>query len=187
MKNSGIYLIKNKKNNHKYIGKAKDINHRFHSHLWEAYAQKYKAYYYPLNCAIRKYGKENFELSILEYIDIEEYDKIAGEREQYWIEYYNTYNDKQHYNQTQGGEGISGFKHPHTQEWKKAHSERMIGKNNPQYGKHSNGKKVKCIETGEIFPSGRAAAKAMGLSPSVINEAIREGWKAKNYHWERIF
>ena len=35
----------------------------------------------------------------------------------------------------------------------------MKGFNNPQYGKHSNGKQVICVETQQIFPSGRAAAE----------------------------
>lgn len=183
---AGIYLIINKINNHKYIGKAKDIKNRWYHHLYEARKKGNKAYNYPLSKAIRKYGIENFDLIILENINQIEYDNISSEKERYWIAKYNTFNNRKDYNQTQGGEGICGIKKPHTKEWKQKHSERMKGFNNPQYGKHSNGKQVICVETQQIFPSGRAAAEWLGLSAKAVNEAIREGWKAGGYTWQRI-
>lgn len=154
--------------------------------MYEARKKGNKAYNYPLSKAIRKYGIENFDLIILENINQIEYDNISSEKERYWIAKYNTFNNRKDYNQTQGGEGICGIKKPHTKEWKQKHSERMKGFNNPQYGKHSNGKQVICVETQQIFPSGRAAAEWLGLSAKAVNEAIREGWKAGSYTWQRI-
>lgn len=53
----------------------------------------------------------------------------------------------------------------------------------------SNSKKIKCIETGETFPSYGKAVKWLGKSPTSIS-ALRRGvvkcGKAFNYHWELI-
>lgn len=54
----------------------------------------------PIHCAIREYGKANFELVLLE-TNVAKLN--AGSREQYYIKLYNT---KEHgYNQTHGGGG----------------------------------------------------------------------------------
>ena len=55
--------------------------------------------------AIQKYGKENFSVEVIEEID----SKYLNDREQYWISYYNSYNNG--YNLTRGGKtGIKPFK-----------------------------------------------------------------------------
>lgn len=57
-----------------------------------------REYNYPLSRGIRKYGKEEYELIIIENdLDPNQLD----EREKYWIDYYNTYWNG--YNQTIGG------------------------------------------------------------------------------------
>lgn len=67
----------------------------------------------------------------------------------------------------------------------------MTSKENCNYGTRNErtGEKrrlaVKCIETGEIYPSGRAAAKAVNCPPSSICnccKGIRK--RAGGYHWE---
>lgn len=60
----------------------------------------------------------------------------------------------------------------------------MQGKNNPQYGKHSNGKQILCIETNIIYPSARAAAKAVNRShTSIINACNKKGQnRSAGYH-----
>lgn len=93
-------MIRNKINDKKYIGQSIDIWYRYRNHLSESYNAQVnkKAYNMAIHKAIRKYGESNFELIVLEECSQEE----LNEREIYWIEYYDTYNDG--YNQTIGGD-----------------------------------------------------------------------------------
>lgn len=96
----------------------------------------------------------------------------------------------------------------HTEEWKKEKSEAMKGENNHFYGKkhseetrkkmsenHANvkggnspsAKKVKCVETGEIFPSAREAAEfAKVCKSSITNCTSGLSKTAGGYHWEKV-
>lgn len=93
----------------KYIGKTtKKENERWSDHNYEAYNKQNDDYNTILNRAIRKYGAENFTVQILEdNID----NNLLGEREQYWIKYYNTYflNNNHGYNMTHGGDGVTKY------------------------------------------------------------------------------
>ena len=103
---SGIYKIENKINHCIYIGKAKDIQSRQNQHKSEAKSGN-KAHLYN---AIRKYGIENFDFSIIEIMSLENYITNGSDREKYQIKYYNSYLDPKHYNETEGGEGVIGQK-----------------------------------------------------------------------------
>lgn len=47
-----------------------------------------------------------------------------------------------------------------------------------------NKRKVRCVETGEVFPSATDAAKTFGLrSSSSIIQAIKKGGRSGGYHW----
>lgn len=95
----GIYKITNLINQKSYIGKSKNIEERWKSHLrpssWAAQPNK------PLYRAFKKYGIQNFSFTVLE--ELLEYDKNSNEKEKYWIQYFNTY--KNGYNATLGGDG----------------------------------------------------------------------------------
>ena len=68
----------------------------------------------------------------------------------YWIKEFNS-KKPNGYNLADGGKGSKGCKH--TEEWKKTHSKRMEGKNNPMYGikrKHS----IETIEKMKISHTG---------------------------------
>lgn len=99
---NSIYQYINKLNGHMYIGLAKDPKRRFNDHLQASKNPNNKDYNLVLHKAIRKYGIENFEFNILED-DIESVEKMK-EREIYWIKFYNTYENKEHYNETPGGD-----------------------------------------------------------------------------------
>ena len=45
---------------------------------------------------------------------------------------------------------------------------------------------VRCVETGEIFPSLKAAADAVGSDTSKISRSISQGGRARGYHWEHV-
>ena len=105
----GIYKITNKINGHAYIGLSKNIEKRFADHKIKAFhSEKKDDLDKVLYKAFRKYGLDNFTFEIIEECSE---DKLK-EREIYWIDFYNTYKDRQHYNETPGGD-LPGFNTAH--------------------------------------------------------------------------
>lgn len=96
-----IYKYTNKINNHIYIGLTNNLSRRDSDHVSASKNPKNKDYNAPFHKALRKYGRENFDLTILED-NIE--DELLKEREIYWIEYYNSYENRCDYNATPGGD-----------------------------------------------------------------------------------
>lgn len=45
---------------------------------------------------------------------------------------------------------------------------------------------VRCIETGEVFPSMTAAAIHVNIHNSKIHRAIKTGCRSRGYHWEYV-
>lgn len=96
---SGIYKIENLINKKVYIGQSKDIYKRYHNHhKSDCYNNKSPSYNFQIYQAIRKYGEENFSITVLELCDLEELD----EKEIFWIKYYDSF--KNGYNATEGGQ-----------------------------------------------------------------------------------
>lgn len=92
-----IYKITNKINQKSYIGlTTKTIQERWQEHI--QVIDKYKNVR-PLYSALAKYGLEAFSIEEIEEVD----DDYLGEREIYWISYFNTY--QKGYNATLGGDG----------------------------------------------------------------------------------
>lgn len=93
-----IYCITNNINGSKYIGKTtRTIEERFQEHKRDAYREKTEIR--PLYRAMRKYGPENFSITLIEKVELSQLE----EREKHWIEYYDTYSNG--YNATLGGDG----------------------------------------------------------------------------------
>lgn len=91
-----IYKIINDINQKIYIGKTeKTIQERFKEHLHDFSKQRNEKR--PLYDAMKKYGIEHFSVQLVEETDNPE------EREQYWIQYYDSYHNG--YNATFGGDG----------------------------------------------------------------------------------
>lgn len=83
LRGSGIYAIVCKLNGMAYIGSTKDFNFRAQRHVSDL---RRKRHYNPhLQSAWDKYGEENFDFIILEYIDDL---SVLEEKEQYWITEY---------------------------------------------------------------------------------------------------
>lgn len=100
-----IYMITNKLDGKKYIGQTKRDNPqiRIKEHLYEASNTNRNLHLYN---AIRKYGIENFEITILESnLEESELDKL----EMYYIGKYDTLENG--YNNTIGGGGVRGYHH----------------------------------------------------------------------------
>lgn len=89
-----------------------------------------------LNRAIEKYGIDNFEITVLEYVSKE----CLDEREQYWLDFYKSYLFLNGYNICRYASSTRGYKH--TQEVKNKLRKMKIdnpvclcGEKNPMYGK----------------------------------------------------
>lgn len=146
--------------------------------------------------AIQKYGWDNFSHSIIETVTNKD---EAGEREKYWISYYNSTDPNYGYNLENGGYKGQSFSpetrqkmslarrgknnprygKPVSQETRnkisQANKGKLAGEKNPMYGKchspeaiekirqaascehPSRWRKVRCITTGQIFDSIKAA------------------------------
>jgi len=108
--NGIIYLIINKINDKKYIGKtSRPLSKRIAEHKYDSqiYSNKNKTY---LHRAMNKYGFDNFEFNILEKIqsdNLKEFNDELNKLEIYYINKFNTYNNG--YNITLGGDGCCGY------------------------------------------------------------------------------
>lgn len=119
----GVYKITNRMNNHCYIGSSVDIKKRWREHRARCMitTKNYKhTYYSHFYCALRKYGRDNFDYDILELVDNP---SDLLEREKYWYFYY-----KPEYNQMIPDRVNDYLGKPHTEETK-----RKISQNNARY------------------------------------------------------
>lgn len=107
----GIYKITNLLNKKIYIGCSKNIEHRWIAHKSESIIETNPAYNYTIHKAFRKYGLDNFKFEIIEITE----EKDLFEREKYWINKYNSYENG--YNETLGGDtgpSMPGEKNPNS-------------------------------------------------------------------------
>ena len=186
----GIYMIQNKVNGKMYIGQAVDIE----GDRWIKHKAYLKGGYHVnkhLQNAWNKYGKENFEFSIL--MECEE--NQLNTYEQYYIFELMTYDRRVGYNNAYGGD--SGRP---TEEAKRKMSEAVKGENNPMYRKHHTEEARKKMSenrpskpvvqinpnTNEVitYLGVREAARQTGFGKSYISECCRGKRKAyKGYKW----
>lgn len=124
-----VYSYTNKINGKKYIGKSNNLKDRTDKHKRAKNGCKI------FNRAMKKYGINNFNFEILETVDT---DEKAKTQEIYWIAYFKTnvcrYGKDAGYNQTDGGDGMTGF--AHSEATKQKLSIAFSGTNNPMFGKH---------------------------------------------------
>lgn len=94
-KKCGIYCIRNTVNNKVYIGKSKNIYKRIiqHKHLLKIRSKDENEY---LINSYHKYGDNNFEYFVLEFLDNNE--ELVAKRELYWMKIYNSLNPQKGYN-----------------------------------------------------------------------------------------
>lgn len=102
MRSYDVYKITNKINNKVYIGiTSNGLSARWKEHLYNAeHGCPFK-----LHKAIRKYGKENFLVELLDFCNSWE---ELEEREKYYISEYKSLQDEFGYNMTEGGDGTIG-------------------------------------------------------------------------------
>ena len=162
MKNDicGIYMVENRNTGQRYIGQSIHIYQRWKEHT------NFPNMSMRIDRAIKKHGADNFNLKVI--CELEQDDDLLNEMEKYYIWKFNTYQDKNHYNQTPGGD-FNPMKVPEiakknseakkgkkpSEEIKKKMSEAKSGENNPMFGeKHSEEarKKMSKAQSGENHP-----------------------------------
>ena len=155
-----IYKITNIQNNKVYIGQTiRPVKDRFHRHINDAMNNILDTHFAR---AIRKYGKENFTIVII--------DKAASQdelnqKEQYWIKHYSSIENG--YNETDAISKCGG----NTYQSKTAEEMSIIKEKiraSKLGGKNPNARKVKMIDliSGEekIFNSQKECADHLNLS-----------------------
>lgn len=118
MTNSGIYVIINKINNKVYIGKASNLDSRIRAH--KSCLRRDIHYNTHLQRAWKKYGEENFLFKILENCNKNE----LILRENYWMNYYNSFDFNFGYNILSPSENNNSYIFP--DEVKKTMSDKAI-------------------------------------------------------------
>lgn len=100
MKTYIVYKITNKKNRKSYIGKTEySLEHRWNRHLSSARnGSKFR-----FHSAIRKYGEDCWDLSVIETYQTED-ENFINEKETHFIKLFES-NTKKGYNATSGGTG----------------------------------------------------------------------------------
>ena len=133
---SGIYAIKNLTNGKLYIGKACCLRQRLNNHKYLLRHNKHVNIH--LQHAWNLYGKDNFTFDIIEYCNVDD----LPIRESYWVEFYQTNNDKFGYNLMIVGRS----NHKHSDETKKKMSNAKKGKKlSPTHLKNNTLSKYKPI------------------------------------------
>lgn len=190
-----IYKATNLVNNKLYIGQTKNkLRKRIRQHENIKRGSVFRS-------AINKYGKENFEWSVVGMcFTLED----ANYLEEFFIKRLNTHVSGNGYNVKWGGNNHCGYKH--TEEYKIKASEGSKGSDNPFYNKthspearanitksligHTRSRKsVICIETGKIYPSAKHATKHMSgkFMVSGINKACNnKQHEAYGYTWRWV-
>jgi len=105
VKISGIYIINNIVSHKLYVGSAVNIKGRWTNHKSELRKNKHTNDY--LQKAWNKYGEVNFEFIILERCSPEQ----LKDREQYWIDGFDSANRSKGYNLCPNAHNSLGFKH----------------------------------------------------------------------------
>ena len=154
-----VYKITNIKNNKVYIGQTiRPIEQRFNRHITDAINNILDTHFAR---AIRKYGKDSF---IIEAIDTANNQDELNQKEQYWIQYYNSVEEG--YNETDaiskcGGNTYKSKTEEEMEVIKDKIRQTKLGGKNPM------AKKVKRINiiTGEedVFDTIIACARACGI------------------------
>lgn len=136
----GIYCLTNKINGKKYIGQSVDIKRRLSEHYYKPNNQ-------VVSQAIKKYGRENFIMDVVELCDETELDKLEIK----YIKEHNTHvSNGLGYNVDNGGKGSGKV----SEETKRKISEASSGEKNGFFGRtHTEEVKEKIKEHHKTNPN----------------------------------
>ena len=162
-----VYVHTNKSNGKVYVGISSDIDRR-----WRNNGSEYLAKQSPFASAIKKYGWDGFTHEIIESgLTLDE----ANRSEKILIARYksnrNKFGPQYGYNQTDGGDGTSGFP--------------RYGEDNPFYGRHHTDKSKALVSNAN---KGRFIADKSAKFGTTLTHEQREQissslkqWYSKNY------
>jgi len=102
---SAIYMFKNTINSKIYIGQSVDVYSRYSKHKKSEFSSCINPTRF-VN-AIKKYGFNNFEFSIIEFVEKEN----LTIREQFWMDFYKSYLREFGYNACPAAGSPFGYKH----------------------------------------------------------------------------
>jgi group I intron endonuclease len=138
-----VYKITNKVNNKVYIGiTSKGISARWKEHIYSAEHDCP----FKLHRAIRKYGKENFSVELIDFAN--SWEELTKKEQQY-ISEYNSLQDEFGYNMTEGGDGTFGK--VVSEETKEKIRQKAIGR------EVTEATRIKLSEAGKIVTEARKA------------------------------
>lgn len=180
----GIYKITNKVNNKCYIGQSKDIIKR-----WKTEYKWHKLNNHLLS-AFNKYGLENFNFEIIEECE----PNLLNEREQFWINVYNSFDRNFGYNKTLGGAGTPGRTFVMSEETKNKIRLTNTGRKFTleQLDEFRNIIRdnqivIYCYETNKYYTSIGNAARELNICKDAIRHVItNESKYALNYRFCKI-
>lgn len=168
-----IYMYVNKINNKKYVGQAKNLTRRHSDHLKECNNK------YPIDKAIKKYGKDSFELIVLK-----ENVKslcVLNMYETYYIKKFNTLvTNKEGYNIADGGHSgntWAGKTEEEMLDFKQKMSELNSGRKRPQQAIESQREKIR----GEN--NGFYGKKHSDETKKLLSEIASKRTKEKNHFY----
>jgi group I intron endonuclease len=203
---SGIYQIKNLKNNKFYYGQSNNIPRRYRQHLNDLVKNKHSNIH--LQNAFNIDGTDNFIMNVIKY-EIKNLNKFEQMLLDSFVGKSNCYNLSKN---ADTPPSFIGKKH--TEEWKKIMAERIKGERHPMFGKrgilsptfnrkhtskekekmkyaHKNIKSVgQFSKTGElinIYKSIREAERETNIQSSAISlccRKIKRFKSAGNYLWQ---
>lgn len=185
MRKGLIYKYTSKTTKKSYIGKTIEDRFEIRQAEHRSCSKDTDSHFYR---AKQKYGYEDFELEVVERnIPLEKLD----EREVFWIEFYNTFEDG--YNATKGGDGGNTYAKrtkEQMEETKRKISEanrgsrngnkgQYIGEKNPMYGKRPhNARKyvLKNVQTEERreFISQKQICAFLKKGSSIVNKMVND-------------
>lgn len=171
-----IYKITNIQNNKVYIGQTiRPIEQRFHRHLNDAINNILDTHFAR---AIRKYGKDSF---IIEEIDTAQTQDELNKKEQYWIKFYNSVEER--YNETDaiskcGGNTYRSKTEEEIEIIKEKIRQTKIGAKNPMARKI---KRTNIITNEvDIFDTVISCAKACGIKNGKTSISTRLNGQVKS-------
>lgn len=171
---SGIYSIINKTNNLIYIGSTNNLQHRKNQHF--SLLSLNKHFNKKLQNSWNKYGFDQFEFNVIEECDLTE----LKTKEQFWIDFYQSYKSKNGFNLVKIAERIilsdetkNKISKNHSRYWKNKkfaieHRNNMK-KNSNKYWKN---KKLSDIHKKNLSDSHKKSIIQLDKNGNLINEFL---------------
>jgi group I intron endonuclease len=161
---SGIYKILNTENGKMYVGSSINLKRRREKHFSQLKNNRHPNSH--LQGAYNKYNKEKFEWIILEYVPD---NSIILQREQYWIDFFKSYNREAGYNLAPIAGNCLGAKWSEESKIKRSITRKALhlcGEKSPSFGKHRSEEQKKEMS---IMRSGEKSHSAL-----LTNDQVKE-------------